>query len=68
MFEINKLIEGIDSNNLTYYYSRKSAPKYLVHFEGPLVIYNDIKNGRISLEKEKKIQEEFRAERSEILK
>ena len=68
MFEINKLIEGIDFNNVTYYYSRKSASKYLVHFEGPLVIYNDIKNGRISLQKEETIQEKFRSERSEILK
>ena len=26
-FEINKLSEGIDFNNLTYYYKNKSAPK-----------------------------------------
>ena len=27
----------------------KNAPKYFVRFKGPLIIYNDIKNGRISL-------------------
>ena len=59
MFEINKLNEGVDFNNLTYYYTSKSAPKYFVRFKGPLFVYNDIKNGRISLQKEEKIQEEF---------
>ena len=44
MFEINKLSAGIDFNNLTYY-TRKSAPKYFHCFKGPLIIYNDIKNG-----------------------
>ena len=49
MFEINKLSEGIDFNNLTYYYTSKSAPKFFVRFKGPLITYNDMKNGRISL-------------------
>ena len=31
-------------------------------------IYNDIKNGRVSLQKEEKIQGEFRLELNEILK
>ena len=31
-------------------------------------MYNDIKNGRVSLQKEEKIQEEFRLELKEILK
>ena len=34
MFEINKLSEGIDSNNLTYYYTDKSVPKYFAYFKG----------------------------------
>ena len=54
MFEINKLNEEIDFNNLTYYYTSKSAPKYFVYFKGPLIIYNDLKNGRISLQKKNK--------------
>ena len=57
-FEINKLSEEIDFNNLTYHYTGKSAPKYFIHFKGPLIIHNNIKNGRISLQKEEKYQEE----------
>ena len=53
-FEINILSEGIDFNNLAYHYKDKSAPKYVIHCKGPLVIYNDIKNGRISLQEEEK--------------
>ena len=68
MFDINKLIEETDFNNLTYYYTSKNAPKYFFRFKGPLIVYNDIKNGRISLQKEEKIQEEFRSEVNEILK
>ena len=59
-FEINKLSERIDFKNLTYYYTRKSSPKYFVDFKGPLIIYNDAKNCGVSLQKEEKIQEEFR--------
>ena len=47
-FEINKLSEGIDFNDSTYYYTSKRASKYFVRFKGPLIICNDIKNGRIS--------------------
>ena len=67
MLEINNLSEGNYFNNLNYYNASKNAPKYFVHFKGPLIIY-DIKNGRISLQKEEKIQEEFRSELHEILK
>ena len=67
-FEICKWSEEIDFNNLSYYYTVKSAPKYFVCFKGPLIMYNDIKNGRVSLQKEEKIQEEFRLELKEILK
>ena len=68
MFEINKLSEEIDFNNLTYFYTGKSAPKYFVRFKVPLIIYNDIKNGRVSLQKEEKFQEDFQLELNEILK
>ena len=54
-----KLSERIDFNNLIYYYPSKSAQKYFVEFKGPLVIYNDINDSRISLQKEDRIQEEF---------
>ena len=51
MFEINKLIEVINFNNLTYHYTSKNAPKHFVRFKGPLLVYNNINNGRISLKK-----------------
>ena len=50
-FEINKLIEVINFNNLTYHYTSKNASKHFVRFKGPLIVYNNIKNGRISLKK-----------------
>ena len=65
---INKSSEETDFNNLTYHYTGKSAPQYFVRFKGPLIMYNDIKNDRLSLQKEEKIQEEFGSELSEILK
>ena len=67
MFEINKLSEGI---NLTYYHTSetKISLKYFVYLKCQLIIYNDIKNGRITLQKEEKIQEKFRTELNEILK
>ena len=67
-FEINKLSKKFDFNNLIYYYASKSIPKYFFCFKGPLIIYNDIKNGRISLQKEEKVQAEFRSELNKILK
>ena len=66
-FEISKSSELNDFNNFSYY-TGKSVPKYFVRFKGPLIMYNDIKNGWISLQKEKKIQEEFQSELKEILK
>ena len=56
---MNKLSEGIDFNILTFYYTSNSAPQCFACFKGPLIMCNDIKNGRISLQKEQKIQEEF---------
>ena len=37
----------------------KNSPKYFIRFKVPLIIYNNIKNGQISLQKEEKVQEEF---------
>ena len=51
-FEKNKSSEGFDLNNLTQDHKGKSSPKYFICFKGPLKIYNDTKNGRISLQKE----------------
>ena len=56
-FEINKSSEEINFNNLTYYYTENSAPKYFIRFKSQLIMHNDMKNDRISLQKEEKIQE-----------
>ena len=56
---MNKLSEKIDFNNLTYHYKDKSAPKHFFRFKDPLIIYSNIKNDRIRLQEEEKIQEEF---------
>ena len=53
---------------MTYQYKGKTAQKYVICFKGPLTIYNNLKNGRITLRKEEKIQEEFQLELNEILK
>ena len=58
-FEINKLSKRIDFNYLTSYFTGKSAPKYFLCFKGPLIIYSDIKNSRINLQKEKKFKKNF---------
>ena len=39
---------------LTYYYAGKSALKCFVRFKSPLIIYNDIKNGRVFCRKKTK--------------
>ena len=56
-FEIDTFTRQINFNNLAYDYKGKSAPKYLIRFKDLLIIYNNIKNGRINLQKEEKIQE-----------
>ena len=53
MFEINKISERIRFNDFTYYYKVKG----LIHFNGPLIIYNDITNSPINLQKEEKTQD-----------
>ena len=62
MFEIKKISEGIDFDNLSCYYTSKNAFKYFVCSKGPILIYNDV------LQKEEKIPEEFRSELNETLK
>ena len=67
-FEINKLSEGNDFNDLTDHYKVKRVAKQFICFKGSLTIYNDIKNGQISLQEEKKIQVEFQLVLNEIFK
>ena len=47
--------EGIDFNILTYLHECKNASKYFILFKDQLVIYNNITNSRITLQKEEKI-------------
>ena len=61
MFATNKLNEEIDLNNLTY--TSISASKYPVCFKSALIRYNDIKNGRISLQEEKKFKKNWNIKR-----
>ena len=61
-FEIDKFCEQINFNNSTYHYKGKSTPKYFICFKGPLIIYNNLKNGWINLQKEENIAEEFQSE------
>ena len=65
MFETDKLSKEIDFNNLIYYYTGKSAPNFFVCFKGPLIMYDDIKNSQIGLQKEEKTQKEIRSELKE---
>ena len=47
--------EEINFNNFTYYFeSPDLAPINLIGFTGPLNIYEEIKNGNISIKKEQK--------------
>ena len=44
-FEINKLSKRIDFCNLTnHFHNGESAPKYFIHFKGPLIIYSEWSN------------------------
>ena len=51
----------------TYYYTVKSSQKYFGRFKGLLIIYIDIKNARVSLQKEEKTLEVFRLGLNEVL-
>ena len=57
----------IDFNNLIYYFKRPNiAPINFVRFKGSLHIFEHIKNGNMSLQKEKKNQNEFESKLGEV--
>ena len=66
--EIHRLSKQINFNNLICYYQGKSAPKYFIYFKGPLILYNNIQNGYIDIQKAEKIQEEIKSDLREITK
>ena len=52
MGEIQKMSDEIDFNYLTYYFRIQNlAPINFIGFRSPLTIYNEIKNGNISIKK-----------------
>ena len=64
MEEVQGLSKQIDLNNLNYQYNGKFAPNKFLAFEVPIVFYNNIKEGYITLEK----TEEFKSEINKIVK
>ena len=59
--EIYNISKQIDFSNLTYYFEDKNiTPINFIGFRGPMHIYNDIKDGNISIEKIEEDQKEFR--------
>ena len=68
MEEIQDLSKEIDLNNLTYHYKGKNDPKKFIGFKGPLSFYRSIKEGHITLVKQKNNKKEFKLDLNEILK
>ena len=60
MGKIYNISKQIDFNNLTYKLKDKNlTPINFIGFRGPLSIYENIKNGKISIEKAKENQKQF---------
>ena len=68
MEEIQDLSKEIDLNNLTYHYKGKNDPKKFIGSKGPLSFYRSIKEGHITLVKQKNNKKEFKLDLNEILK
>ena len=54
--EVNKSSGEIDFNNLTCYYTSKSAPKYFTRFKVPLYTYHDLNEWLKKLTERKKFK------------
>ena len=67
MSEIQELSEKNDFKNLTYYFTNPNlALINFVGFRRPLDIYNEVKNGNISILKGEEDQNKFKSSLSEI--
>ena len=65
--EIYNIGKEIDFNNLTYHFKTShTAPINFIHFRGPMHIYNETKNGNISIEKIEEDQKQFKSKLNEI--
>ena len=65
--EVYNISKEINFNNLTYHFKgSNTAPINFVDFRGPMHIYNEIKNGNISIEKTEEDQKQFKSQLNEI--
>ena len=62
MYEMQKMSGDIEFNKLTYYFKNQNlAPLNFIGFCGLLNIYEEIKNGNISIKKTKEYQKKFKS-------
>ena len=62
MYEMQKMSGDIEFNNLTYYFkSQNLAPLNFIGYSGLLNIYEEIKNGKISIKKAKEYQKKLKS-------
>ena len=65
--EVYNISKKINFNNLTYHFKgSNTAPINFIDFRGPMHIYNEIKNGNISIEKTEEDQKQFKSQLNEI--
>ena len=65
--EVYNISKEINFNNLTYHFKgSNTAPINFIDFRGPMHIYNEIKNGNISIEKIEEDQKQFKSQLNEI--
>ena len=66
MNEILKIRKKIDYDNLIYNFKGNTDPVNIAKFEGPIYIYDDMKNGKTTLQQIEKQQKDFKKELNEI--
>ena len=67
MGETYNISKEIDFNHLTYRFKGSNiAPMNFVKFKGPMHIYNEIKNGNVSIKKIEEDQKKLRSKLNEI--
>ena len=67
MGETYNISKEIDFNHLTYRFKGSNiAPMNFIKFKGPMHIYNEIKNGNVSIKKIEEDQKKLRSKLNEI--
>ena len=66
MNEILKIRKKIDYDNLIYNFKGNTDPINIAKFEGPIYIYDDMKNGKTTLQQIEKQQKDFKKELNEL--